>query len=1148
MAKIFIVEDELIVSLDLQQRVRDLGYEVIGSSDNGDAAINAVLETKPDLILMDINIKGKIDGIETSRLINQKYNVPIIYLTAYSDKATLERAKITTPYGYLIKPIEERDLHISIEISLTKFRMEGQLMESEKRLSITLQSIGDGVISTDKKGFITQMNKTAERMCGFTFAEAKGLPLNAVFKIRSAIKNENIYNPVDEVLRTGKVVELSNHTVLISKNGTERHISDSAAPILDDLNEIQGVVLVFSDVTDAYTHRRLLEQSEKLYREVIENASDLIYTIDKNGKFRHANSAALKFSGYTIEDSLNLHFTDLIVPEFRSFVKRHYFRQILEKTNTTYTEVPVLKKNGEICWFGQNVTLVFDGEDITGFHIISRDITERKIAQDALRKNEEMLRQIIDIIPDRIFVKDINGKFILNNVAHMKALGIKSQQEALGKTDRDFRSEERARTYETQDKNVIRTQVPLIDYVQHEIKDDGREAWQLVSKLPFKTDDGEVIGIVGISKEITDQKIADNLLRESKRRFQTLANVSPVGIFRTDVSGFTTFVNPRWCEISGLTAEEALGDGWLSAVHQEDRTGLSEEWHDAARTLRASRVDYRFVRPDGSIAWVMGQAVPEINENNLVVGFVGTITDITERKFMEEELRKLNQAVVQSPASIVITDTAAKIEYVNPKVLETSGYSLEELLGKNPNIFSSRKYPREGYKLLWETITSGKDWRGELPNKKKNGELYWESVSISSIKNDSGAIIHYIAIKEDITEKKKLEKGLIEAKERAETASELKDAFIANISHEIRTPLNGVLGATSIIKDSLSDHITPAEETYFDAIDRASKRIIRTVDMILNFSRLQVGDIKYNPQLIDLNSTLEEIYGEFYSSAKQKKIDLIFENKIGEIKINSDQYCLNQVFSNLLDNAIKYTKEGAVTISLYYDEENRIKIDFRDTGIGISEEYLKQIFNPYSQEEVGYKRAYDGVGLGLSLVKNLLELLDAEISVQSVKGVGSTFSISFSNSVVTSGTEIDKKSGGNDPEQFTRPEKEKKADPVILVVEDDGINQLFLSLKLKQFYDVIVVDNASKAMEVLNSRHIDLILMDISIKGEINGLELTRMVRESEKFNKIPVIALTGHAFDDYKKRCFDAGCNDLISKPFSIEELLSKLSNYIVA
>jgi len=1141
MAKILIVEDEYIVSLELQQRIRDLGYEVAGIADNGDAAIIMVTETKPDLILMDINIKGYIDGIETSRQILQKYNVPIIYLTAYSDKTTLERVKSTSPYGYVIKPIDERELHVAIEISLNNFQMEKKVRESEKRLSIILQSIGDGVIATDEKSRITHMNRTAESMCGWPYEEAKGFPLNRVFNIKSAITQNLLNNPVEEVFRTGKVIEMVNHTVLIARDGTERNISDSAAPIRDDSGEIQGVVLVFSDVTESYKNRELLKQSEKLHREVIENASDIIYMIDQTGRFIHANAAALKLTGYTKEEVENRNFLDVVAPEHKERVKRRYFRQFLAKMSTTYTEIPIIHRNGKISWFGQNVTLVMHDGIVTGFHVISRDITDRKKAEDALRKNEEMLRLIIDIIPDRIFVKDVEGKFILNNISHLRALGAKTQEEALGKTDFDFRSEEKSSTYQAQDKKVVETKIPLINYNQRDIKENGDEIWLQVSKLPFRTSDGNIIGTVGISRDITEQKIAELEIRMLANALKSINECVSI----TDLNNRLTFVNQSFLSTYGYREEELIGQNISILGSPNNPPGIdSEVLNDTLRGGWQGELLNR--KKDGTEFPIHLSTTNIYDDNNMPMALIGVASDITLRKLHDAELRKLNQVVVQSPASIIITDLNAKIVYVNPKAVETTGYSKEELLGENPRILSSGEFSREWYSTLWDTLTSGKEWRGEFHNKKKNGELYWEFESISPIRNESGTITQYMAIKEEITERKKLEIGLIEAKEKAEAASELKDAFIANISHEIRTPLNGVLGMTSIIKDVFSDFITSKEEELFLAIDRSSKRIIRTVDMILNFSRLQVGDFKSIPRTFDLGELLYDLYQEFNILARQKGLVLTFENKIGKRMIHSDSYCLNQVVSNLMDNAIKYTEIGSIKIVLYADYKDKIKIDIQDTGVGISEDYMDQLFKPYSQEEFGYTRAYEGVGLGLSLVKKFLLLINAEISVKSKKSAGSVFTITFAQSTYPA-DDMGMKIFRDEASIAGSGRKNNNGiNPSILIVEDEEINQLFLSVKLKKSYRVIIAENAIKALEALESQHFDIILMDISLKGGLNGIELTRILRETNEYNTIPIIAVTGHAFDRDKDRCLAAGCNDYISKPFKIEELEEKIIQYL--
>ncbi len=406
-----------------------------------------------------------------------------------------------------------------------------------------------------------------------------------------------------------------------------------------------------------------------------------------------------------------------------------------------------------------------------------------------------------------------------------------------------------------------------------------------MTRLPFAVK--EVLEKTRIANA---KKDSDILLKESQLLFETLTQVSPVGIFRTCPDGYTTYVNPKWMTLSGLSFDEAIGFGWMKAVHPDDVERVKSRWKADVDSQRTSISEYRFLRADGSVCWVMGNAEPEIRENE-IVGYIGSITDITKRieieralqeseeKFRsiaenisdiiyitdskgiinyvspnsiklgytpeecigkhfgdflmegelgkaapaiqrtidserlnssilllvshkngskvfaefsgspfkianenigtlgllrdvsdkinrEVELRKLSRAVEQSPASIVITDTNGIIEYVNPRFCEVTGYSREELTGKNPRILSSREKSKEEYSQLWATILKGEDWKGEFHNRKKNGELYWESASISAIKNENDEITHFVGIKEDITEKKMMEAATIESERR----------------------------------------------------------------------------------------------------------------------------------------------------------------------------------------------------------------------------------------------------------------------------------------------------------------------------------------------------------------------------------------------
>lgn len=257
---ILIVEDENIVALDVKNRLKKLGYQVAGRAATGQEAIDLAAESRPGLILMDIRLKGDMDGITAAEEIRARFDVPIVYLTAYSDEATLQRAKITEPYGYLLKPFEDRDLHTTIAMALHRHRIERELRQNRQWLATTLRSIGDGVIATDWRGYIKFMNPVAEALTGWGQAEALGQPAALIFNIINSKTRQPAVNPIDRALQEGRVVELEDNTLLVTKSGVEISIDDSAAPIRDDKGNIEGVVLVFRDITERKQAEQKLRQ------------------------------------------------------------------------------------------------------------------------------------------------------------------------------------------------------------------------------------------------------------------------------------------------------------------------------------------------------------------------------------------------------------------------------------------------------------------------------------------------------------------------------------------------------------------------------------------------------------------------------------------------------------------------------------------------------------------------------------------------------------------------------------------------------------------------------------------------------------------------------------------------------------------------
>ena len=290
-AQILVVEDEAIVAVDIQRSLQGLGYAVAATASSGEEAIKKAQERSPDLVLMDIVLKGTINGMEAAEHIRLQLDIPIVYLTAYTDEKTLEQAKITEPFGYLVKPYEDKMLHTTIEMALYKHKMEKKLRESEEWLSTTLKSVGDAVIATDAKGCVRFMNPVAQSLTGWKQEDAEGRALQDIFNIVNEETRERLRDPVAKVIREGLVVGLANHTVLIARDGTERPIDDSGAPIKDARGNILGVVLVFRDVSERREAEEALVRAKETWENTFDAIADCITILDENHRIIRANQA-----------------------------------------------------------------------------------------------------------------------------------------------------------------------------------------------------------------------------------------------------------------------------------------------------------------------------------------------------------------------------------------------------------------------------------------------------------------------------------------------------------------------------------------------------------------------------------------------------------------------------------------------------------------------------------------------------------------------------------------------------------------------------------------------------------------------------------------------------------------------------------------
>lgn len=629
---------------------------------------------------------------------------------------------------------------------------------------------------------------------------------------------------------------------------------------------------------------------------------------------------------------------------------------------------------------------------------LQRDLyeEERKAAEELLRLSEKELKEAQRIGAFGNWEWDATTDTIMWSEEYYRIYGFDPTQKPPGYEEHlKVYTAESAMRLDEAVKHSMQTGEPYVLDLE-QLHPDGTRKW-LTARGECKFDStGKIIGLRGTSQDITERKRTESLIFESEKRFKELANLLPQTIFESDINGVITFANETGLITFGYSLEDiSKGFHMISMVSEKDKLEAIGNIQRILEGLSPTKNEYEMVRKDGTTFPALTFNSPIIR-NGKAIGLRGTIVDITQRKLVENELRKLSEAVAQSPASIVITDLNGNIVYVNKTFEETTGYSFDEVINQNPRILKSGFMPKEEYAKLWGTITSGNTWHGEFQNKKKNGEVYWEDAFISPIKDKDGNTINYLAVKQDITEKKKMTEELIAAKDQAEKSDKLKSEFLAQMSHEIRSPMNVTINLASLIKEDLGDKINEQTAAYFEGIELASKRLIRTVDLILNISEMQVGTYSPTFEKVDLlNDILENLRKEFSAYANYKGLEYKIQSTISKTFVYCDRYSVNQILCNLIDNAIKYTQKGKVEITVEQDLKENVKVTVSDTGIGISDEFMNKIFQPFMQEDRGYSRRYEGTGLGLALVKKYCDLNEATIDVKSEKGKGSKFIVTF---------------------------------------------------------------------------------------------------------------------------------------------------------
>ena len=664
---------------------------------------------------------------------------------------------------------------------------------------------------------------------------------------------------------------------------------------------------------------------------------------------------------------------------------------------------------GNITWININaVPQTRPGEEKPyQVYTLFEDITERKRTEAELRMSEERYRLLFNTANDAVFVHELTeegvpGKFIeANNIACSK-LGY-SREELLEMTPFDLNDPEMDDT-----RRITRGEIALHEnnlmFETVKITKDGRRIPFEINGHLFEIDGRSMV--LAIARDITERKRAEEALRESEERFKDFFENEPEYCYMVTTDGKIMDVNRSALDMLGYKKKEIIGKPLLTTIYAPKSRDTAKEYFQEWKEKGVMRnKELIIVKKDGAERTVLLSANAVRDSKGEIIHSISVQRDITERKAAEEKVRKMSQAVEQSPALVVITDTLGNIEFVNPKFCQLTGYTAREVMGKNPRILKSGNQSEDFYRDLWDTITDGKEWRGEFHNKKKNGELYWESASISPIIDEKGEATHYIAIKEDVTERKAMEQELKDhadhlKEEVKKQANELIQSekmagiglLVAGVAHEVNNPLAYVKSNSNFLKEDflkMKEHLVKTgweggdlkeTEELLDSNIEGLDRIAKITRTLKRFARPDSGGRAF----VNIN---EGIRDTLIMVNNQLKFRIEVHEDYGKIPMldcNIGQ--LNQVFMNLMINASQAMEKGDLWIKTWSDDQN-IYIRIEDNGKGIAEDRIMNIFDPF------YTTKENGTGLGLSISYRIIQEHDGEINVESDRNKGTIMTI-----------------------------------------------------------------------------------------------------------------------------------------------------------
>lgn len=1033
-----------------------------------------------------------------------------------------------------------------------------RLIESEERYKALYNYVMDPILVADANtGIIIECNNAAEELFGRSRSELVGLHQGSLH-LPEDMTPEGVSHQFKKHLEQPELKE----EIGFRRPDGSIHLAEVRASRFR-LHGRDLILGVFHDVTVARKSEQALRLSEEQHRLLTENVRDIIWKRDADLRVTYMSPSVKNTLGFTPEEAMAAQPEQRFTPDSLNVLAelREELQDAIANGRAGIAQrrlsLEALHKDGHSVWLEVDTHSVADEEGRFLYLMgVSRDITERVLAEEALKENMAML--------------DATGK--MARVGGWKLYPETNKVVWTKETYRihdldstiDPQLEKTLEFYHPEDRPIlIRSLERAVEFGEpydlelRFISAKGRELWTRSICEPEEVD-GRVVCLHGTFQDITDRKQAEQKAKQTEAFLKAAMDNSTAGIaiagapdgrlLYVNDSGLGIRASDRASLVDGVSIQDYVSS-WQ--IHHLDGTPYRPEDVPLARAiLKGEQVSEAFniKRPQGEWRTVLANAAPIFGEDGNVEAGIVVFLDITESKKIEQKLR-LNEKNLKESQRIAHVGSWS-LDLATNEVIWTE--ELYRMFGFDPSeppppyTEHMKLFTPESWDLLSRSLTKTKDkgipYELELRTINPDGTNGWLWVRGEPFYNEHGVIVGLWGASQDITARKTTEEELRKAKEKAEAASRAKSEFLANMSHEIRTPMNGVLGMLQLLQTTSQ---SAEQKEYTLTAIQSSKRLTRLLSDILDLSRVEANRLSIQSQPLDLAEVVSQTCELFNPTAQQAQVDLLchVDPRIPHT-MNGDAARLQQVLTNLIGNAFKFTKEGRISIEAYSlatSDQNTFRVLFSitDTGIGIPDEMAEKLFQPFTQASEGYRREYQGAGLGLSICKRLVELMGGNIALESEPGIGTTvhFCVTFS---VDEPLPI--------PETTIPAPSERKSFRILLA-ENDDVNRLSTTKLLeKHGHTVTAVENGQEAISQLKVGHFDVVLMDIQMPL-MDGMEATAGIRKGDagqKNKNIPIIAMTAYTMGGDREQFLASGMNGYIAKPVDVEQLEALLQNVL--